>query len=178
MTRYAENELVLHKGFDANTCRHQVNDITVVLHCHHYATLYTQLAMDCSMLDATKLLAECSEDAWQEFLCGVFQRQECADLATRFALAEQTFAAVGLGKMRVRCAGPDSGEVELERSHVDEGWIMKWGHGNTAVNFIGAGFIAAMFSAVFDRPLRSYLVTEVQSLVCGAASSRFIVAAH
>lgn len=177
MTSYAQNELVLHKSFDAKSCRHQVNDITVVMHCHHYSTLYTQLAMDCRMLDATRLLAECAEDAWYEFLREVFHRQQADDLASRVALAEQTFAAVGLGKLRVACAGLDSGEVVLEHSHLDEGWQLKWGQHDTAVNFIGAGYIAGMFAALFDRPLRSFLVKEVESIVCGAERSRFVVSA-
>lgn len=175
MTKYKKTELVLNKEFDAKSCRHKIDGNTVVLHCHHFATLYTQLAMDCSMLDAKVLLAECSEDVWAEFLSGYYCAHGISSTAERIALAEQTYAASGLGKMRVACAGPESGEVTIEHSHVDEGWINKWGKNDTPVNFIGAGFIAALFAAVFDKPVRSYFATETQGIVCGAPCSRFTV---
>jgi len=178
MTTYKKIELVLNKAFDAKSCRHKIDGITAVLHCHHFAVLYTQLAMDCSMLDAKVLLAECSEDAWAEFLCGYYRTHGISCMAERIALAEQTYAASGMGKMHVACAGPESGEVTIEHSHVDEGWIKKWGKNDTPVNFIGAGFIAALFAAVFDKPVRSYFATEIQGIVCGAPCSHFTVVAN
>jgi hypothetical protein len=175
MTRYEKTDLVLNKQFNPQSCRHIIEGKTTVLHCHHYSTLYTQLAMDCSMLDGKALLAECSEDTWNEFLSGYFRSRNISAIEKRIALGEQTYAAAGLGRMHVTCASPESGEVTLEHSHLDEGWIKKWGHHNAPVNFIGAGFVAALFSAVFDLPVRSFAVTETQAIVCGAPCSRFTV---
>jgi len=176
MTQYKKTELMLDKAFDAQSCRHLIAGNTTVLHCHHYTALYTQLAMDCSMLDAKALLAECSEDAWEEFLHGYYRTHNITSVRDRISLAEQTYAAAGLGRMRVTCAGPESGEVTLEHSHVDSGWIKKWGQHSGAVNYIGVGFINAMFAAVFDRPVRTFVATETQSIVSGAPCSRFTVA--
>lgn len=178
MTKYKKTELVLNKAFDTKSCRQLISGNTVVLHCHHYAALYTQLAMDCGMLDAKTLLAECSEDAWWEFLGGYYRTEGIAGIAARITIAEQTYAAVGLGKLRVTCAGPESGEVVLDHSHVDQGWIKKWGKHDQPVNFIGAGFVAALFAAVFDRPVRTFKATEIQCIVSGAPCSRFNVVAH
>jgi hypothetical protein len=178
MTRYAKTELVLNREFDAQSCRHRIDGNTTVLHCHHYATLYTQLAMDCGMLDATALLAECAEDAWEKFLRDYYQAQGITGLADRITLAEQTYAAAGLGKMRITCAGPESGEVTLEHSHVDEGWLKKWGAHDKPVNYIGAGFIAGAFAAIFDRPTRSFMAIETVGIVTGAPRSHFTVVAR
>ena len=178
MTRYKKTELVLNKEFDPQSCRHIIDGKTMVLHCHHYASLYAQLAMDCSMLDAKSLLAECSEDTWEKFLRDYFRAQKISSIGERIALAEQTFAAAGLGRMHVTCAGPESGEVSIEHSHMDEGWIKKWGRHNTPVNFVGCGFVAALFAAVFGLPVRSFAVTETEAIVCGAPRSRFIAVAR
>ena len=175
MTKYKKTELVLNKAFDTASCRHKIADDTVVLHCHHFSSLYTQLAMDCSMLDAKALLAECSEDAWKDFLGEYYRANGITKLAERIALAEQAFAAAGLGRMRVTCAGSESGEVTLESSHLDSGWLKKWGQSNSPVNFIASGFISALFAAAFNRPVRSYVATETQSIACGAPCSRFTV---
>lgn len=173
MTKFKKNELVLDKTFDPQSCRHTVNGNVAVLHCHHYTALYTQLAMDCSMLDAKALLADCSEDTWLEFFCDYFKANEVVPLQERIAIGEQAFAAVGLGKLRVICAGIESGEAILEYSHVDDGWINKWGKHDQPVNMIGAGFLSALFAACFDKPARSYVAFENESIVSGAICSRF-----
>ena len=178
MTQYRKTELVLNKTFDPKESRHRIDGDTVVLHCHHYTALYTQLAMDCSMLDAKALMSECSEDCWQDYLSNYYKANGIVSLADRIAIGEQTYAAAGLGKMRVNSAGMDSGEVTLEHSHVDEGWIKKWGKHDKPINYITAGFIAGLFAAVFEKPVRSYTATEIQSIVSGAACSRFNIVAR
>lgn len=178
MAKYKKTELVLAKEFDTKLCRHRVNGNVAVLHCHHFTALYSQLAMDCSMIDAKTLMADCSEDTWIEYFSDYFKVNDIKALAERIAIGEQTFAAVGLGKLSVVCAGLDSGEVVLEHSHVDEGWVKKWGRHEQPVNMIGAGYIAGFFSALFDKPARSYVVAETQSIVSGASCSRFSIAAR
>lgn len=165
----------LNKVFDKRTMRHRIGNDTMVVHCHHYTTLYTQLALDCSLLDAKTLLAECAEDAWGPFLTDYYQTSGITALAERIDCGERIYAAAGMGKMRVICAGPESGEVILERSHLDEGWRKKWGQSEQPVNFITAGFIAGLFSAVFTQPLRHYLVIEDQSIATGEEQSHFTV---
>ncbi len=175
MATYTKSELVLNKQFDSRTCRHKIDGQTVVLHCHHYASLCTQLAEDCSMLDAKALLAECAEDAILNFLETYYRENRVTDIKNRVNIAEQAFSAFGLGTMQVECAGIESGEITLTHSHIDTGWIQKWGKRETPVNYIGAGYIAGMFSAIFDRSPRSYKVTETQAIVRGASCSRFTV---
>jgi hypothetical protein len=131
------------------------------------------LAEDCEMLDGKRLLAEAAEDSFFQVLTDYFKEQNIEDVADRISIAEQYYAAVGLGKMEVKCAGPESGEVELVYSHVDQGWIKKWGNHSKPVNFITWGYIAALFAAVFGRSPRAFSVLETASIVSGAERSRF-----
>lgn len=176
VTRKAE--IVLERRYDPRSCRHTINGTPYVLHCHHYMSLYSQLAEDCSMLDGRKLLAECAEDCAYERLSAIFDGQSVTVVADRVAIAQELYALWGLGSMRVVCAGPESGEAELIASHVDHGWIRKWGKRDRPVNSVTCGFIAGMFAAVFGRPARSYSVLETSSIVSGAERSRFEVVAN
>jgi hypothetical protein len=178
MAIFKKTEFQIDHKFDPKSCRHTLNGVNVALHCHHFTSLYTQLADDCSMFDAKKLLAEATEDAFFGMLKNYFETQQICCSRDRISLAEQCYAAVGLGQMKVAFAGPDSGEVELLHSHVDSGWIKKWGKRDTPVNFMTCGYIAGLFSAVFNHPTRSYDVIETQSIVAGAATSRFKVIAR
>jgi hypothetical protein len=171
-------ESVLDHRFDPQRCRHWLNGKLSVMHCHHYATLYTQLADDCGMLDGKKLLAEVAADVFGDALKAYYDEHGIETVADRIAIAEQYYAVTGLGQMEVRCAGGESGEVVLLHSHVDEGWIKKWGERDKPVNFITCGFIAGVFAAVFGKDPRAYRVAEAAAIVCGADQSRFNVTAN
>jgi len=162
---------VLPSKFDEQRCRHVAGDTTLVLHCHHFATLISQLANDCSLLDAKKLLAECAEDAFYGVLKDHYAKNNVADLSERVAIAERYFSEIGLGSLKVNYAGLCSGEVALKHSHVDEGWLKKFGESSQPVNHIGCGYATALFSAVFDMPKRHFAAVERKSIACGAGES-------
>ncbi len=168
-------EIVLDQKFEPRTCRHYLNGAPHVLHCHHFATLYTQLAEDCGMLDGKKLLAEVAEDSFRKVLSDYYDVHDIMSLEDRIAIAEQYYAITGLGKMKVLFIGPDSGEVELEHSHLDEGWINKWGKRDKPANYITCGYIAGTFAAALGKKPRSFDVTETESIVAGAPKSNFSV---
>ena len=163
-----ENKLIAQTSFDEKRCRHVAGSLTYVLHCHHFASLSTQLAIDCTMLDAKKLLADCSEDAFFPVLWAYYKQNNITGIKDRIEIAERYFAEAGLGKLKVKYAGLCAGEVELKHSHLDEGWIKKWGYSSKPINFIGCGYVTALFSTVFGRPRRSYEAKERQSIACGA----------
>ncbi len=172
-----KTEIVLDHKFDPRSCRHTINGELHVLHCHHYATLYTRLADDCGMLDGKKLLVDVAEDCFYELLTKYYAAHNIESIDDRFSIAEQYYAAAGLGQMEVLCAGTESGEVKLLHSHLDEGWINKWEKRDTPVNFMTCGYIAAIFSAAFDRPTRTFSVLEKESIISGAEHSLFDIVA-
>ena len=172
MATFKKNDLMLDHIFDRKTKRHYLNGHVSVLHCHHYASLYTQLALDAK---ETELLADTSEESFYDILVEYFDQHYLTAIEARIDIACQYFAAVGFGKMRVNYLGEDSGEVELLASHVDSGWIKKWGKYDRPVNYLGAGYITAMFAAVLDEPRKTFKATEVQSIVMGAKTSIFNV---
>ncbi|MCL1917727.1 MAG: hypothetical protein FWG14_05360 [Peptococcaceae bacterium] len=166
-----DNTLQMRHTFDRERCRHEINGLTSVLHCHHFASLTTQLANDCQLLDAKKLLAHCAEDTFYLVLTDYYRKNNIMGLEKRFRVGEQYFAEVGLGKLAVTYAGPYSGEVVLEHSHIDEGWVKKWGVTDKAVNHIGCGYVCALFAAAYDRNRREFTAFELQSIARGAAKS-------
>lgn len=169
-----KTELTIERRYDPRQGRHAINGEVHVLHCHHYLTLYTQLAEDCGMLDGRKLLVETAEDSFRPVLADCWRRQGAELAADRIALAEQYYALAGLGKLRVVAAGPDLGRAELDHSHLDAGWIKKWGSREQPVNHVTRGYLAALYAALNGTPPRSWRVSEVRSLVAGAGSSLFV----
>ncbi|MBU1218986.1 hypothetical protein KKF34_01885 [Myxococcota bacterium] len=175
MTTIKKLQYEINHNFDEKNARHFVNGFVSVLHCHHYSTLYAQLADDAELLDGKALLVSSTQDVFYSVLKKYFQDNGISCLKQRIIVTEQYYSACGLGKLTVVSAGADSGDVILTRSHVDEGWIKKWGKREKPVNFLTQGFIAAAFSSFFDLPSGSFEVVENQSIVAGAEKSKFTV---
>lgn len=173
MVDIVKNELKYKSSFDQKRKRYYLNDTLTVLHCHHYTTLYSQLALDA---DETSLLKECARESFREMLTTYFENHPMSRTKTELSqLCAEYYKLVGLGKMKISFMGPYSGEVVLESSHLDEGWKKKWGTYDKPVNYITAGFIEAVFETVYDTPAGMFLATETQSIVQGAETSVFNV---
>ncbi len=162
--------------FDETTYRHYINGHGFVLHCHHYMTLTSKLAEDFADLGAVQVLREATEDAIRPVLDGYFAEHGITSPAERLAIGAEFYAFMGMGLMDVSGTAV-GGEVKLKHSHVDEGWIKKWGKHNKPINHFTCGFVAALFAAAFSRPARSYNVAEVAAIVMGAPESILAVRA-
>lgn len=164
MIEHVETKLSVTSKIDPITYRHYLNEIPVVVHCHHYSTLYTQLAMDAGETDLLKSVAA---EMFYEMLTEYFEKEGIDSISERIKISQLYFAVTGLGKMEVVNLGVYGGLVRLTRSHVDRGWIRKWGNSDKPVNYIGMGCIAGMASAVFDKTCSAFDTKESKSLVKG-----------
>jgi hypothetical protein len=167
-------EFVAKQEFDANRMRHYMNGELSVLHCHHYATLFTQLADDAKLLRGPALLAEAAEESMYPVLKQYFEDNGIDSTEDRVSICEQYYSFIGLGEVKLDYQG-DTGTAEMAHSHVDEGWLKKWDKRNSSINFIGLGYLAAAFAAIKGAPVGTYSAKETQSIVCGADSSKFTI---
>jgi hypothetical protein len=168
-------DLVVDQKFDRKVCRHYFNGSTYVLHCHHYATLYCRLADDAELFDGKALLRKGTEAAFVPEMRKFFEAQGVCDVAGRVQLVEEYWRFMGMGLVRFERVGAMAATAVMTRSHVDEGWVKKWGNREAPVNFIGQGFLAAAMAAIYEVPEGSYAVQEQQSIVAGAEASVFTI---
>lgn len=155
--------------------RHYINGVPYVLHCHHYTSLYLQLAEDATLFDGVGLIKATARDVFYEELTRAFERQGLTALADRIHVVESYWAFGGMGDLKLIQAGPVSGKAEMAHSHVDEGWLKKFGKRDKPVNYITQGYLEAAFAALFDLPAGSFETSELESLVSGAEKSVFSV---
>ena len=164
--------LKVETRFDADRCRQYLNDELTVFHCHHYTTLFTQLADDAESLEGRKHLREAAAESMLAVLQRYCSSHNITAPADKIDIAQQYYAYVGLGKVRIDLA---ANSAEMEHSHVDEGWIQRWGKRDKPVNYIGQGFLAAAFALAHGEASSAFAVDETQSLVAGAATSKFSI---
>jgi len=167
-----EARFIAERKFDSKRMRHYLNGIQTVLHCHHYASLYSQLADDAKLLHGDKLLQQAAEETFYSVLTDYYAKNNLRDVVDKTSVAEDYFRFVGMGEVCINVQG-NGGTAEMPHSHVDEGWIKKWDRREHPVNFIGQGFLAAAFAAITGNKSGTFSVTETQSIVSGATTSKF-----
>lgn len=168
--------LKINHTFDENTFRHSINGHEFVLHCHHYLSLTSKMAEDFADIGGPKVLREVAEDSIRAVLDSYFAEHGITDPNQRLAVGSEYFSFMGLGQMAVS-GSATGGEVTLHHSHVDEGWVKKWGNHGKPINHFTCGFVAAMFGAAFSKPARSFDVSERASIVMGAPASVLVAKA-
>lgn len=162
--------------FDPKTYRHYMDGHLSVLHCHHYMSLTTLLAEQMRDIGGTRILTETTEDSVRPLLDGYCQQRNITDPMQRLNVGREYYSVMGMGLIDpLSGVGPNGGTVRLSRSHVDQGWKMKWGAADHSVNYFTCGYLAAMFAAAFNRPARSFQAKETASLVTGSPYSEFVV---
>jgi hypothetical protein len=164
--------ITFEQRFDRRRMFQYVNDEPSVLHCHHYATLFTKVALEQEEHGGPRLLSDAAEEAFFLVLTKYFVRHELTAVRERTAAAQELCGLVGLGSLSLEVQ-PSGGSAVMSHAHVDEGWLKKWGQNDRPVNFVGQGYIAAACATIYDKPMQSYQVDETASIVGGADESRF-----
>ncbi len=159
---------------DNQTFRHYLNGHPVVMHSHHYLALLTKLVEDMSDLGGPQILRDTVEETMRAVFDDYIRKNNLTSPQDKCNVGREYFSVFGLGKMIVS-GNENGGEVRLTHSHIDEGWLKKWSKHDKPINHFACGFIAAMFGAAFNKPLRTFTVTEVASIAAGDAESKFMV---
>jgi hypothetical protein len=166
--------LKLDFSLDNETYRHSLNGHPVVMHSHHYLALITKLAEDLGDIGGPQIIKDVVEDSMRAIFDDYIQKNGLTSPMDKCNVCREYYSVFGLGKMIV--SGSESGgEVRLVRSHIDEGWITKWGKHDKPINHFTCGYIAAVYAASFCKPARSYTVMETASMAGGEEEGKFSV---
>jgi hypothetical protein len=170
----ATMDLNVRFDFDDDTYRHRMNGFLSVLHCHHYLCLTTRMAIQFKGIGGIEILRSTAEDTLYPLLQEYVTENNITAPEARLDVGAQYYAIMGMGKMKATL-NRKGGAVKLIRSHIDQGWLKKWGRADGHLNHFTCGYIAAMFSVASGAPPRSFGVREVESIVSGSKSSTFEV---
>ncbi|MDO9325054.1 MAG: hypothetical protein Q7T80_08890 [Methanoregula sp.] len=121
------------------------------------------------------MLNETAEDNMRPIIEDYVKKKSHGHCDARLKKAAELYSIMGMGRIKPT-GNVDSGKVTLIRFPGDLGWFKKGGNHAKPINYFTRGFIAAMFAAVFDKPARSYVVTETDVIMTGKAVCLFTVA--
>lgn len=167
-------ECDFNQEFDPNHMYQYVNNEISVMHCHHYAALFTKLAIEMEKIGGTSHLRDSMEESSYLTLQRLFLSQKISAKEEKIQIAQQYFGLSGLGQLELT-VNTSGGSAKMIHSHVDEGWVKKWQKEKRPVNFIGQGYVIAAFSMINDKPIGAYDIEETKSIVKGDRFSEFII---
>ena len=165
-------DIIFEQRFDAKRMLQYVNDEPSVLHCHHYAVLFSKLAIEQADIDGPKLLRDAMEETFFLVFKKYYIKNNITSRHDKIRIAEEYSRLTGLGLLKLE-VNQDGGYAQMRHSHVDEGWIKKWSKTDYSVNYISQGFIIAAFDIINNTDIRTYEIKEVQSIVKGDPISKF-----
>lgn len=168
-------DLQFNQRFDNTTKLMYVNNIPSVMHCHHYTTNFIDLALQFEEMGAVEKMINAAEDSFFLLFKKYFITEKIESKEDKKQICEEMYAALGLGAMKIKHFSEKEGSAELHHSHIDEGWLKKFGKIDRPINFITLGFLKAVFNTIFSKTIRAYKVIEEESLVLGAEKSRFSI---
>src|SRR3989339_1192779 len=119
--------------FNKNNNRHYLNNWCTVLHCHHYATLMTQLALYADQFKGEQILKQTSEDVFYAVLADYFSGNDIQKKEDKVSIARDYYRFIGMGLIDFVETG-NTIQAKMEYSHIDEGWLKKWGNYKKPVN--------------------------------------------
>ena len=161
-------------SFDDNTFRQYINGFNFVMHCHHYMALTTKLALQLADIGGPEILAQTCEDSIRPVLDQYFRENGINAFKDRLEVGAEFFSFMGLGKLDIS-GSEGGGRVLVLRSHVDEGWKIKFGKSSEPLNYFTRGYVAAVFAAAAGADARSYAVDEKTSIAAGGDSGEMQV---
>ena len=127
--------------FDPDTKKHCLNNWNTVLHCHHYAVTFTELAHSAGSFDGIKKMVASAEQVFGMWLKEYYHQEAINPVVERAPAAEQYWKTIGMGLIWIVVDGPAGGRASMDYSHIDAGWLQKIGSGDYPVNFITRGFL-------------------------------------
>lgn len=167
-------ECEFNQEFDPKFMYQYVNNEISVMHCHHYASLFTKLAINMEKIEGPRLLAESMEESAYLTLQRLFLTHSPKSKDEQREIIQQYFGLSGLGQLEI-VLETGGGRATMLHSHVDEGWIKKWQRTSKPVNFIGQGYLLAAFALLNGRSIGSYEIEETSSIVKGDRTSSFTI---
>ncbi|MET0029048.1 MAG: 4-vinyl reductase [Candidatus Thiodiazotropha sp.] len=142
----------------------------MVFHCNHYLTNLQRTILDADYIDSRLFLIGSAADAvfnQLSHLCDGMDRQTSRDTI------ESVYKTFGYGLIDLSDLTEQGGSVSTRKSFMSKTWAAKYGISHKPVDYYTAGFLAAAFAVMFDRPLADITVEQTHCMACGHDFNRF-----
>ncbi len=163
------------RSFDANECKHYLEDQYFVLHCHHYNTLTHRALTATPYIDGKAFIFRCVRDDFYENLSKVAQNKGLRSGADVLKMAQEFYAYTGLGQIDLGGLTASGGTVVSSHSHLATGYLNKWGPQSAPVDDFGRAFAAAVCAVAFGLNVQQCHAEQTHCIACGAKECIFRV---
>lgn len=161
------------KSYDKNACKHFLEDIHFVLHCHHYNSLMHRAITKTPYLDGKKFIFNISAQEFYKALKHVCSNQRATSSSEIIKIAEALYKALGFGDLKMSNLSNSGGRVQSPTSHLSTGYLNKWGKQEEPVDDFGRAYVAASWALAFGHEVKSCKVEQIKCISCGDSICEF-----
>ena len=104
--------------YNPKNSRHYLNNCSTVLHCHHYVSLITQLALYTDQFSGEIILKDTAEDVFYSVLRDYFEANLVQSPEDKVEVARDYYRYIGMGLIDFTVTATNI-QAKMEYSHVD-----------------------------------------------------------
>ncbi len=146
----------------------EIEGALVSLHCHHFNCGLLKGLEELQGIDGLELFVKTTEEVYNHFFRSYLARHpEIKTPEEKLAAAAAMYHFFGYGHLDLSQLSEKGGEVKAYSSYYVTAWLAKYGRRKQKVCYFTCGFLAGIMTAIFERPLGSYLVKEKKCLILG-----------
>lgn len=162
MTSKANSPFTSH--YDKHYNAYWVGLEPMIFHCHHYNLFLQNTIKDAGELfDVDTLLSQSAEYVVYHQWVNLFGPPGENKISVATLL--EGFSLFGFGKLTLKDNSIEGGKIVSDYEHYSVGYTLKYpipSMDKEGVSYFAKGFIAALFSYIYNQPLFSYKVTQTK----------------
>ncbi len=146
----------------------EVEGALLSLHCHHFNCGLLKSLEELEEIDGINLFINVAEEVYRHFFSEYLRKHpELKTIEDKLQAASEMYYAFGYGILHLENLNESGGIAKAESSYYVTAWLAKYGRRFSPVCYFTCGFIAGILEAIFDKPLGSYKVEELNCLIMG-----------
>jgi hypothetical protein len=160
------------RHYDKDACKHFIEDVHFVFHCHHYNSLVHRALCKTPYLEGKKLLLEVAAEEFFFILQKICNNKRIKGTAT-LNVAEELYRYIGFGEIELTNLSATGGTAQSPSSHLATGYLYKWGKQVAPVDDFGLAFAVAAWAVAFAGDVKKCRAVQTRCIACGDSICEF-----
>jgi len=161
------------KKYDKINCKHYLEGVHFVLHCHHYNSLLHRAIARTPYIDGKKFIYETSSKEFYNTIKQICSKKGVSGGKNAINVAEELYKTLGFGDLDMSGLTQHGGKVVSYASHLATGYLTKWGRQNIPVDDFGKAYAAATWAVAFNGNVQNCNIKQTKCLSCGDSVGEF-----
>jgi len=163
------------KQYDKSQCKHFLEGIHFVLHCHHYNSLMHRAITRTPYIDGKKFIFDIASKEFYQTIKQICTKKNVSNSKAIIVVAQELYRVLGFGYLDMSSLSNNGGVIQTDSSHLATGYLTKWGTQKEPVDDFGKAYIAATWALAFNQDVKNCKINQTKCMSCGDSVCEFVI---